>query len=267
MQHLRPKKWVINRPLSNAAVNGHLELCKFIIANSQDEKEPSGQPLPPLHGAAWYGYLDVCQFLIENGMDMDLKDQNGTTPLHYAAYYGHSDVCKYLISKSAKINQRNHATYMPIHFAAQEGHFEVCKILLDEMDDKNPRDHIQGWTPFMQAAKNGHLDLCRFFMYGTEEKIKNPIVRILYLVKLIFLFPNLNSTIGFYWPTYFAIICFAWIAPFITEAFYILDFLFSVCPNFGGNYSVTMLLSVSSFMIFSHLLHLYFKKITRNLNI
>ena len=268
MQHLRP--------LSNAAANGHLEICKFIIANSQDEKEPTPSGiLPPLHAAACFGYVDVCQFLIENGMDKDLKDPMGTTPLGCAAYYGHSDVCKYLIAKSAKTNHRNNDSYMPIHFAAREGHFEVCKIILDKMDDKNPRDFVYGLTPFMQAAQNGHLDVCRFFMYGIEEKINNRIVKLLYLVMLLFLFPNLGLFLGFQgniakiwfqWPFYFATICFAWFAPFIylyNSVYYSLLSVFSV---YNSDF-LAIILSLSSFMIFTYLLHLYFKRVTRNLPI
>ena len=88
------------------------------------------------------------------------------------------------------------------------------------MDDKNP--HIHGLTPYMQAAQNGHLDVCRFFMYGIEEKLHHPIVKFLYLVMLLFLFPHLALFLGFHpgnmaniwfkWPFYFATICFAWFA-------------------------------------------------------
>ena len=269
MQHLRP--------LRHAAMNGHLEVCKFIIANSQDEKEPTPSGfMPALHMAASYGYLDVCQFLIEeNGMDIDLKEPTGVTPLGCAAYYGHLDVCKYLIAKSAKINHRSNDSYMPIHFAAREGHLEICKIILDKMDDKNPRDFVYGLTPFMQAAQNGHLDVCRFFMYGIEEKINNPIVKFLYLVMLLFLYPHLalflgfqdnTANIWFQWPFYFATICFAWITPFIYLHSSVYYSLLSVFPL---NYSTFLayILSLSSFMIFTKLLSLYFKRFTRNLPI
>ena len=267
MQHLRP--------LINAACNGHLEICKFIIANSQDEKEPTPSGfLPPLHAAAMYGHLDVCQFLFENGTDIDLKDSLGFTPLHIAAYNGRPDICKYLIAKSAKTNHRNDYACMPIHYAAQEGHFEVCKIILDKMDDKNP--HIHGLTPFMQAAQNGHLDVCRFFMYGIKEKINNPIVKFLYLVMLLFLFPQLALFLGFHpgnmaniwfkWPFYFATICFAWFAPFIYLHNCVYYPLLSIYfPVYFGE--LATILSLSSFMIFTKLLNLVFKKVTRNLPI
>ena len=263
-----------SEPLCHAASNGCLEVCKFIIANSEYEKELSAIR-PPLHSAACEGYLDICQFLIENGMDKDLKDKWRTTPLIAAAYYGHPDVCKYLISKSAKADHRNDHTYMPIHYAAQEGHFEVCKIILDKMDDKNPRDFVYGLTPFMQAAQNGHLDVCRFFMYGIEEKINNPIVKFLYLVMLLFLYPHLALFLGFQdntakiwfqWPYYFAIICFAWFAPFIylyNSVYYSLLSVFSV---YYSDF-LAIILSFLSFMIFTYLLHLYFKRVTRNLPI
>ena len=89
------------------------------------------------------------------------------------------------------------------------------------MDVKNPQDFVYGLTPFMQASRNGHLDLSRFFMHGIEEKIEDPIVRFLYLFKLLLLFPNLFFFLGFHWPSYLATICFALLAPFIYLAFYI----------------------------------------------
>ena len=145
-----------------------------------------------------------------------------------------------------------------------QGHFEICKVLLDKMDVKNPQDFVYGLTPFMQASRNGHLDLSRFFMHGIEEKIEDPIVRFLYLFKLLLLFPNLLFFLGFHWPSYLATICFALLAPFICVAFYIYYSMFSIFPDFSA--SLAVFISVSSFMIFVYTLHLYFKRLTRNLN-
>ena len=146
-----------------------------------------------------------------------------------------------------------------------QGHFEVCKLLLDKMDDKNPQDFVNGLTPFMQASRNGHLDLSRFFLHGIEEKIEHPIVRFLYFFEVLLLFPNLFSFLGCHWPSYFATICFSLMAPFIYEAFYIYHSMLSIFPAISAFLAVSI--SVSSFMIFINILHLYFKSLTRNLHI
>ena len=45
--------------------------------------------------------------------------------------------------------------------------------------------NLSNFVPSVWKFHNPYCHKCRFFMYGTKEKIKNPIVRILYLVKLL----------------------------------------------------------------------------------
>jgi len=76
-----------------AARSGHLEICQFIIANTED-KNPvtkTDSKLTPLHEAARSGEVEICKLIIDNLDDKRLwllKDKFGMTPLAYAKKRG-----------------------------------------------------------------------------------------------------------------------------------------------------------------------------------
>merc|ERR1712038_135966 len=69
-----------------------------------------------------------------------------------------------------------HVKTTPLHEAAKNGHLEICKLIMDTIDDKNPAIRTRrkdGWTPLHEAAENGHLEVWRLIIDNTENK--NPI--------------------------------------------------------------------------------------------
>ena len=56
----------------------------------------------------------------------------------------------------------------PIHWAALNNFKEVVECLYEVIEDKNPKNSL-GQTPLHMSAKNGHVDIVRFFV----DKDKN----------------------------------------------------------------------------------------------
>lgn len=55
----------------------------------------------PLHVAAMEGDLEILKFLLERGQSLESGDEHGWTALHHACARGHLDIAMYLIAAGA----------------------------------------------------------------------------------------------------------------------------------------------------------------------
>ena len=78
-------------PLINAALHGHLEICKYILEDLDNKNPADNYGVTPLHFAAANGYKKTCEIIMEHLENKNPIDNLGLTPLHYAALKG-SDV-------------------------------------------------------------------------------------------------------------------------------------------------------------------------------
>ncbi|XP_015835535.1 ankyrin repeat domain-containing protein 39 isoform X1 [Tribolium castaneum] len=85
-------------PLHYAARNGHLDICKLLVAKGAclDAVTCQGKATP-LHRAATVGKFEIVKFLVENKANCRLKDADGKTALHRAAANKHLKICQYLL--------------------------------------------------------------------------------------------------------------------------------------------------------------------------
>lgn len=88
-------------PIIKAALNGHLELCEYLLVNGADINDSNSHGWTALHYAANNGYKDICEFLIQNGADINAKSKYGKRPLGLSMSFNHVDVTEYLQSKGA----------------------------------------------------------------------------------------------------------------------------------------------------------------------
>ena len=182
----------LHTPLHNAAANGHLELCKFIIEREENvnpsynkrksqnrknllclvccnsgsecdhenlvcggcQKSGCNEVIAPLHMAAKKGHLEVCKLFIKKLENKNPGDCKGLTPLSYAVEEGQYEICQYIISNLDNKNPGNKKGVTPLHLAAGKGHLKILKHISKKLDDKSPRDN-DGRTPFHYAASEG----------------------------------------------------------------------------------------------------------------
>ena len=98
---------------------------------SEDKSYPrSNHGFTPLHFAALNGHLDVCKYITEITDDKSPRCNSGSTPLHQAALNGHLDVCKYLMEIIDDKNPRCNDGLTPIEFARLGNQFSLTFIWL-----------------------------------------------------------------------------------------------------------------------------------------
>ena len=168
-------------PYFLAAVEGHFEICKFII-ECEDDKNPMrnngakvGEPTldgaTPFHMAALLGNFEICELIIQNVEDKNPATNHifGSTPLDAAASEGHFEICKLIIENVRDKNPADSLGRTPLQWAASKGSFEICKLIIGIVENKNPSD-INGFTPLHIAAYMGYFKICKLIIENVENK-------------------------------------------------------------------------------------------------
>ena len=104
-----------------AAVEGNLEIVKFLIAKGAKVNVPDDYGDPPLNCAIGNHQQATVEFLIASGADVNFSVEGGPSPLYTAARGGYEDTIALLIAKGAKVIRDPNSTATPLHEAAGWG--------------------------------------------------------------------------------------------------------------------------------------------------
>jgi ankyrin repeat protein len=114
-------------PLMLAAIKGHLDLCRQLIARDADVNKTGWTPL---HYAASGGNAKVVRLLLEHFAYIDAESPNGSTPLMMAALYGTTETVKALLDAGADANLKNALGLTALDFARKGQREESVALLL-----------------------------------------------------------------------------------------------------------------------------------------
>jgi uncharacterized protein len=123
-------------PLMMAALKGHLDIAKKLIARGADVNKTGWTPL---HYAATNGHLDMIRMLLENHAYIDAESPNGTTPLMMASQYGSGPAVKLLLEEGADPTLKNKLGLSAIDFAYRVGRKESAEEIASAIRAKLPR--------------------------------------------------------------------------------------------------------------------------------
>jgi ankyrin repeat protein len=153
------RKRYARTPLHEAAISGHLAVCKLLVEYGFLVDCHTTRARTPLMYAVKGNHVDVVRFLVGDcGASINEQNEMGMTPLYIAAQDGHVEIVKYLVSKGADVNLANRTRHTPLHEAVAGGFLEVVSFLLDHGADKHAVDAM-GVTIWHEAAGNGSVDL------------------------------------------------------------------------------------------------------------
>lgn len=152
-----------NTPLHLAALNGHLEIVKFLIKSGANVNARNRKNQTPLHMAVHNAHRLIVEYLILNQANIDVLDSEGDTPLAWAAYKGQLSIASQLIHLSANIDIKNNLGNTPLHWAADEGHLEIVKLFVSHSANTEIlNDHNQ--TPLQLAVSRGQIEVVKFLL-------------------------------------------------------------------------------------------------------
>ena len=151
-------------PLHVSASLGRLAFVRALLdtfAVNPNQQTNGGQTA--LHYAASKGHLEICQFLLSNSDTMLLKDKQGWTPAYRAVTAGRPDILSCLLSASNNIkhiDDRDAEGNTLLHVAVQEGSGSCVKLLRElgaSVDTRNQK----GKLPIDYATSSDMRDLLR----------------------------------------------------------------------------------------------------------
>ena len=164
-------------PLHIAAIQGQLEMSKFIMQRTKDNNPTRIEDQnTALHMAAFKGHTEVCRYIIDMLDDKNPADKDGETPLSRAVLNGHLETYQLIAESLGDKNPSVKYGLSSLHLASERGHLEVCKYIMDNLVDKNPpcvQGTYDGLTPYDMAAGNGQLEICKLFLETLANK--NPV--------------------------------------------------------------------------------------------
>ena len=156
--------------LFNSAESGSYELVKFFIEKGADIRVRTVDGLNCLHVAAGLGHLNLCKiFIYEHGFQEDTADIYGFTPMHYSAGSGNLELVKLFLDRGADIYLRTNDGCNCLHLAAFRGQLNICKFLLEDNNFDIHHTNIEKFTALHFSAANGSLALFSYLLEKGSE--------------------------------------------------------------------------------------------------
>ena len=141
-----------------AMMEGSLKVAKTLLDLSGTQVDTrSKQDETPLMIAALKGHTQFAKRMIARGADVN---KTGWTPLHYAATSGHLEMIKLLVDENAYIDTESPNQSTPLMLAAMYGTEAAVKLLLQEGADPSIKNQL-GLNAADFAAKAERMDLAR----------------------------------------------------------------------------------------------------------
>ena len=153
-----------------AMMEGSFKVAKTLLDLSGTQVDTrSKQDETPLMIAALKGHTQFAKRMIARGADVN---KTGWTPLHYAATSGQLEMIKLLIDENAYIDTESPNQSTPLMLAAMYGTEAAVKLLLQEGADPSIKNQL-GLNAADFAAKAERMDLARFLDKLAKEGV-NP---------------------------------------------------------------------------------------------
>ena len=128
-------------PLILAAIQGHLDIVKALVAAGADVNLATDGGLTPLHCAVNKDFHEMARYLIKKGANVNAITAKGSTSLHWAAYNKNYSLCKLLIQAGANVNVKAATGFTPLHWAAYTDAADIVTLLITHGADLSLTDN------------------------------------------------------------------------------------------------------------------------------
>ena len=125
-------------PLMMAAIKGHVDAVRALIARDADVNKTGWTPL---HYAATGGkpeHVRIIALLLEHHAYIDATSPNGTTPLMMAAQYGSGDAVQLLLKEGADPTLKNQLGLTASDFALRVSRTENAERIAEAIRRRQP---------------------------------------------------------------------------------------------------------------------------------
>lgn len=117
-----------------AAIKGHVELARQLIAAEADVNKTGWTPLHYAASGTSEHQVAMVQLLLEHHAYIDAASPNGSTPLMLAAQYGSQAMVELLLNAGADVQLRNQLGLTAVDFARRSDRDYMVRILQTAYD-------------------------------------------------------------------------------------------------------------------------------------
>jgi ankyrin repeat protein len=133
----------LNKPgesaLMLAALKGHQELAKALIARDADVNKTGWTPLHYAASGVQAQQPAMVALLLEQHAYIDAASPNGSTPLMMAAQYGTREVVQLLLDEGADATLKNLIGLSAVDFALRADRTEIAQIIAAVLRQRQPQ--------------------------------------------------------------------------------------------------------------------------------
>ena len=125
-------------PLMMAALRGHLEAVRALIARDADVNKPGWAPLHYAAPGTQQQQATVLALLLENHAFIDAASPNGTTPLMMAVHYGTRESVQLLLQEGADPSLKNQLGLSAADFALRASRKDMADLIAQTIRQRQP---------------------------------------------------------------------------------------------------------------------------------
>ncbi len=142
-----------------AAVNGQMEVLKYLLKRRPDLEIKNNEQDTPLLAAAAKDKSEAALALVAAGADVNTHDAGYTYPLHWVAHFGDLDLAKAMVEKGVELDVRTRKEERtPTYYAVSADRGAVLEFLVSRgartdipgTDNKTPYDIAKEGKPRLQ---------------------------------------------------------------------------------------------------------------------
>lgn len=188
-----------NTPLHYAAIQGRLELAKFLLENKADPRSKNNMGQLPLHQSVIANNIQMTKLLLQ--IDPSLvneKDQFGYTPLQLAVLSYSMELVILLLEFNADPRIKNANEQLPLHLSIIAKDIQMTKLLLQAQPSLvNEKDKF-GFTPLQTAIYNGPVELVALLCeFKADGSIRDSFGRTAWDLALVSADPKIKDLFSF----------------------------------------------------------------------
>lgn len=125
-------------PLMMAALKGHVDAVKQLLARDADVNKTGWTPLHYAASAGSPQHAEIISILLERHAYIDATSPNGTTPLMMAAHYGSTQAVQLLLEEGADPTLKNQLGLTATDFAMRVGRTESAERIAAAIRKRQP---------------------------------------------------------------------------------------------------------------------------------
>merc|ERR1712126_398688 len=153
--------------LGIASRYGPSDIVRLLIRFGADVNKENTDGDTPLTYAAVFGNIEAVEELLKAGADINHQSKLGQTALFLAAQKDEKDLALLLIRKGANVNLLSSKGFSAAYAAVENGDLEIVEALAKAGADLDVQGTpgiggSTGWTPLMNAAYFGKVEIVRF---------------------------------------------------------------------------------------------------------